>query len=46
MKMNDRKSTQAPVRNYDLWALLVLTVVVGVYLGTGIYLLVLKALNG
>jgi hypothetical protein len=46
MKMNDSKSTQRPARNYDLRALLVLSVVVGAWLCTGIYLLVMNALQG
>ena len=37
---------QGPVRNCDLWALLVLTAVVGAYLGVGIYMLVQKVLHG
>lgn len=44
--MNNRKSIQGPVRKYDLRALLVLFAIVGVYLGTAIYLLVMKALHG
>ncbi|MGD8629890.1 MAG: hypothetical protein PVH38_11115 [Gammaproteobacteria bacterium] len=43
--MNNSKSTQRPVRNYDLRALLVLFVVIVAYLGGAIYLLVLKALH-
>ena len=43
--MNNSKSTQRPVRNYELRALLVLFVVAGTYLGGAIYLLVLKALH-
>ena len=43
MKMKRRYMTQKPERAQDLWALLVLFVVVGAYLGTWIFLLVLKA---
>jgi hypothetical protein len=46
MNMNNTKNRQRPVRNYDLRAMLVLSVVVGAWLGVGIYLLVLKALHG
>jgi len=45
MKMNNSKSMQRPVRNYDLRALLVLFVVIVAYMGGMIYLLVLKALH-
>jgi hypothetical protein len=46
MKMNDRKGTQGPAFKHDFRALLVLSLVVGAWLGIGIYLLVLQALQG
>jgi hypothetical protein len=44
MEIKNRNTTQKPVRAHDLWALLVLFIVVGAYLGTWIFLLILKAL--
>ena len=44
--MNDRKGTQGPVFKPDFRALLVLSLVVGAWLGIGVYLLVLQALHG
>ena len=46
MKMNDREGTQGPAFKHDFRALLVLSLVVGTWLGVGIYLLVLQALHG
>jgi hypothetical protein len=46
MKVNSRKMTQEQTRAFDLWTLLTLLAVVGAYLGTWIFLLVLKALQG
>ncbi|HYQ70887.1 MAG TPA: hypothetical protein VET88_03045 [Gammaproteobacteria bacterium] len=43
MKMKNRDTTQDSTRVQDLWALLVLFVVVGAYLATWIILLILKA---
>ena len=46
MKQNARKMTQEQERAFDLWTLLTLLAVVGAYLGTWIFLLALKALQG
>jgi hypothetical protein len=45
MKQRSRKMTQEQERVFDLWTLLTLLAVVGAYLGTWLFLLVLKALQ-
>ena len=46
MKLDNRKMTPEQVRAFDLWTLLSLLAVVGAYLGTWVFLLILKALQG
>lgn len=46
MKLNARKMTQEQERAFDLWTLLTLLAVVGAYLGTWAFLLILKAVQG
>lgn len=46
MKVNNRKMTQEQQRAFDLWTLLTLLAVVGAYLGTWTFLLILKAMQG
>ena len=45
MKLNYRKMTREQERAFDIWTLLSLLAVVGAYLGTWVFLLVLKALQ-
>jgi hypothetical protein len=44
MKMKNRNMRQEPARAHDLRALLVLSVVVGAYLGAWVFLLILQAI--
>lgn len=46
MNSNNRKMTPEQERAFDIWTLLSLLAVVGAYLGTWIFLLILKALQG
>ena len=46
MKLNNRKMTPDQERAFDLWTLLTLLAVVGAYLGTWVFLHILKALQG
>jgi len=45
MKVNERKMTREQEQAFDLWTLLTLLAVVGAYLGTWAFLLILKALQ-
>jgi F0F1-type ATP synthase assembly protein I len=45
MKISRRKKTQRYVQAVDLWSLLVLLVVVGAFVGSWIFLVILNALQ-
>ena len=45
MKQSHRKMTQEQEKAFDLWTLLTLLAVVGAYLGTWLFLLILRALQ-
>jgi hypothetical protein len=46
MKLGNRKMTREQEQAFNLWTLLTLFAVVGAYLGTWAFLLILKALQG